>query len=520
MSDVSGVRTQAFSEEGLTGLSYTSAGYVEEEFLPNLMGRNAQRVYKEMRDNDAIIGSLLYCIDMVLRSVVWRTEENKDAKDPQGDASFLFQCMMDMAHTWPDFVSEVMSMLPFGWSWFETVYKKRSGPQDSDAPNAPSSSKYTDGKVGWRKFAIRGQESLERWVFDENGAVQAMVQRPPPTYEEHIIPIQKSLHFRTLVHKNNPEGRSIFRNAYRSWFFKQRIENIEGMGIERDLVGLPVACVDPEILKASASADDKALLAAIKMIVQNIKRDRNEGIVWPQVFDDQGHPLYELKLLASGGSRQFDLNATITRYNQHIAMTVLADFILLGHEVVGSFALSSDKTDLFAVALGTFLDSIGEVINRFAVPRLWILNGMDPSTCPKVVHGDISTPDLGVLGAYILALVQAGMPLFPDDQLENHLRQVAHLPEITGNEGVEMMPEIPEVSITSVNTATPKAMAPPTAPGGGNTPVAQTNQRGAAVAAAGVKQGVVAPPQSRPLPQQPNQPNGNGKASNGSSNRS
>lgn len=496
MSDISGVRTRAFAEEGASGLIYSNSGTIEEEFLPNLMGRNAMRVYKEMRDNDAICGSILFCVDMVLRSVQWRTEINKNAKDPEGEGSFLWECMMDMAHTWPDFVSEVMSMLPYGWSWFETVYKKRSGPNESEAPNAPASSKYDDGKVGWRKFAIRGQDSWERWQFDPNGAVNALIQRPAPDFTERVIPIQKSLLFRTTNYKNNPEGRSIFRNAYRSWFFKQRIENIEGMGIERDLVGLPVACVDPEILKVNASDDDKQLLAAIKMIVQNIKRDKNEGVIWPQVFDEQGHPLYELKLLAAGGARQFDLNGTITRYKQEIAMTVLADFILLGHEQVGSFALSSDKTDLFAVALGTYLDSIQEVINRFAVPRLWILNGMDPSNCPKVVHGDISTPDLGILGAYILALVQAGMPMFPDEQLENHLRQVAHLPEITGQPDAipEMIPGVVEMPINPQDTAKPKA-----------TPAGQGGPGAQAAAAKGLR----AQASRSPGPTQPS-PNGSG----------
>jgi hypothetical protein len=509
MSDVTGVRVNALDELGATGLVYSNAGTIEEEFLPNLMGRNAQRVYKEMRDNDAIIGALLFCIDMVLRSVQWRVEENKNATDPAGDATFLWENMQDMAHTWSGFVSEIMSMLPFGWSWFEQVYKKRSGPQDDDNPNAPASSKYSDGKIGWRKFGIRAQESLERWAFDPQGAVLAMVQRPAPTYEERIIPIQKSLLFRTTEHKNNPEGRSIFRNAYRSWFFKQKIENIEGMGIERDLVGLPVACVDPEILKPNASTDDKALLAAIRMIVQNIKRDKNEGVIWPQVFDDQGHPLYELKLLSSGGARQFDLNATITRYNQHIAMTVLADFILLGHEVVGSFALSSDKTDLFAVALGTYLDHIADVINRFAVPRLWILNGDDPSNCPKVVHGDISTPDLAVLGAYILALVQAGMPMFPDEQLENHLRQVAHLPELVGNDGMipEMIPGINEVIINPLDTSTPKAQAQQ-GPGGPGQGTAGQQSAAKGLAAAATRNNS----QSSNYPS----PNGSGISGNGS----
>ena len=72
--------------------------------------------------------------------------------------------------------------------------------------------------------------------------------------------MEKCLLFRTQTHKNNPEGRSILRNAYRSWYFKKRIEEIEGVGIERDLAGIPIAYVDPAIMSAGATADQQAML--------------------------------------------------------------------------------------------------------------------------------------------------------------------------------------------------------------------------------------------------------------------
>jgi hypothetical protein len=56
-----------------------------------------------------------------------------------------------------------------------------------------------------------------------------------------FIPIEKMLLFRTTVQRNNPEGRSMLRTAYRPWRNKKRIEEIEGVGIERDLAGLPMA---------------------------------------------------------------------------------------------------------------------------------------------------------------------------------------------------------------------------------------------------------------------------------------
>lgn len=46
----------------------------------------------------------------------------------------------------------------------------------------------------------------------------------------------------------------------------------------------------------------------------------------------------------------------------------MSDFLLLGHQQVGSFALSSDKTHLFSMALGAYLDIICEVFNSQGIP--------------------------------------------------------------------------------------------------------------------------------------------------------
>ena len=44
---------------GQTGLSH-SGGVINEEWLTKLSGDRAIKVYTEMRDNDAIVGSILY----------------------------------------------------------------------------------------------------------------------------------------------------------------------------------------------------------------------------------------------------------------------------------------------------------------------------------------------------------------------------------------------------------------------------------------------------------------------------
>jgi peptide/nickel transport system substrate-binding protein len=157
----------------------------------------------------------------------------------------------------------MLSMLIFGFSYHEIVYKYRKG----DSKDPTKKSKHNDGRIGWRKMPIRAQETLFRWEIDIDGGIQAMVQTDPSTGGTYIIPIEKSLLFRTSSQKNNPEGRSILRNAYRPWYFKRRIEEIEAIGIERDLAGLPVAYLPPEYLSSTASPEQVSVLNAIKEIV-------------------------------------------------------------------------------------------------------------------------------------------------------------------------------------------------------------------------------------------------------------
>ncbi len=54
-----------FLEIGSSGLR-RSGGYINEEFLSNLQGVKGFKVYREMHDNDPVIGAMLYAIDKVI----------------------------------------------------------------------------------------------------------------------------------------------------------------------------------------------------------------------------------------------------------------------------------------------------------------------------------------------------------------------------------------------------------------------------------------------------------------------
>ena len=411
-------------EIGRTGLE-RHGGEVYEEFLVELQGLRGVQIYEEMSKNDPVIAAILHAIEMLIRGITWSVEPGGYSDADLEAAEFLESCIQDMSYTWEDTLSEILSMLTFGWSYHEIVYKRRLG----DSRDPEKNSRFNDGRIGWRGLPIRGQNTLFNWVFKENGQIEAMVQQAAPDYMLRTIPFEKALLFRTTSQRNNPEGLSVLRGAYRPWYFKKHIETIEGIGIERDLAGLPVAWVPPELLSSSATAEDRAILAGIKRIVTNVRRDEQEGIVFPLLYDENGNKLYDFTLMSTGGTRQFNTDAIIARYDQRIAMTVLADFILLGHEKVGSFSLASSKTHLFSVALGAWVDSIVAIFNRVAIPRLFKLNDFRVDRLPKLATSDIEVPDLRELGEYIARLAGSGMELFPDDELENHLRTMASLPK-------------------------------------------------------------------------------------------
>ena len=224
-----------------------------------------------------------------------------------------------------------------------------------------------------------------------------------------------------------PTHNSVLRSSYRPWYFKKNIENIEGIGLERDLAGLPVLKAPPntDIWDANDTTMSALRLQA-QNVVSSIRRDEQEGVLLPDGW--------ELTLLSTGGRRQFDTNAVITRYDNRIATSILLDVILLGQDKVGSYALAGVKKGLFTASLEAYLDQISSVWDSFATPRLFKVNNFQGYTkLPQLKHGTVEQVDLETLGNYLQKLAGAGAPLFgndAEDKLMNYLLDSAGLPKI------------------------------------------------------------------------------------------
>lgn len=448
-----------FLDLGISGVArYGAVSRVFEEFLRELQGPQGMKLYREAINNDPIIGAILFAAQHLARRVPFRVDPadkpGADQREAQKVADRVSGAIFDdLETTWPDTLSEILSMIGFGWALMEVTWKRCQGgePPTMDASHLSPPpleevsgpvgqgtaverrfvpSKYNDGWLTWRSWSLRAQETLFMWEWDENSRAKVMQQMAPPDYKVRRIPLAKCLHFRTQVAKNNPEGVSILRNSMPSYLMKKNIQWIEGVGIERDLAGYPVfqlkepdptkRWVPPDIWN-SKDASAVAMLSQLKELARSVKRDDQEGMVLPWWID--------FKLVSAGGARrQFDTNQIITRYDQRIAMSVLADFILVGHDAVGSKALVQPKMSMFTTALGSLLDVVCAQINRFAFPELLRFNGVPEVLCPELTHGDVEDIPIVELGNYIGNLAKAGMPLFPDGDLEEYLREAARMP--------------------------------------------------------------------------------------------
>ena len=397
--------TNNMIELGYVGLSQWS-GRISEDFLREWQGKEGYKRANEMRLNSPTVNALLTAIKLSIRKAKWQLTSTEGDEDPRLE---LVQMALDnMSYSWNDHIAQVLTMLPFGYSLFEIVYERM------------------DGRILWRKFAQRSQDTIDRWDIDEKGGIQGCWQISRTNFQEVYLPIEKLLLYRTETEKNNPEGRSILRTAWIPYYYMKNIQMVEGIGIERDLAGLPVIRL-PEGADTSDSTSSDAGLA--KKMVRNIRRDEQEGIVLP--FG------WEVELLASGGSRQFDTSATIMRYKKDILMNSLAQFLALGLDSTGAFSLSKDMTDLFVMSVNALADIISETFSKFAIPRLLRLNGMDDQGI-SYMPTPAGDTDLTELGDFIQK-VAGYITWLPEDQLV--LREMLGLPETEIERIVEVQEE-------------------------------------------------------------------------------
>jgi hypothetical protein len=428
--------TEAKKILGVAGDNTYNGQIRADEFLPELRGKKAIRKYREMRDNDSTIGAVMYATEQVLRDVDLKVMPANDSAEAKEEAEFVKSVLDDMDHTLDDHIAESLSNLSYGFAWFEVIYKRRIGPTERSDKKR---SKYTDGRMGVRKIAIRAPWTISRFDVDQQtGDVKGIYQDGSGYNNSNYIPTRKSLYYRTTTINGDPAGRSILRNAYTSYEYVNNLQSIEAIAVERELAGIPVARIPAEYLSGDATAAQSGFVNNLQSILRDVKFNEQGYIILPSDTypDKDGAPtnqkLVDVELMSSSGSRNIDIDPIVRRYQHDIARSVLSEFLMLGGGNTGSYALSKSKTDLFLRALD--IQAIVDVLNKQLVERLWELNGLNYDLMPTIVAGDVAPHDLREIAAFLRNLNGADINVSDHPEVIQDLMDIAELryePDVT-----------------------------------------------------------------------------------------
>ena len=424
------VSEMSFDVVGTTGLK-RSGGYVHEEFLNRLKGSRGVEFFREFTDNNPQAGAVRFVVEALIRQAEWNAaiaEKPDDLYEAERAQELLKTSMNDMDHTWQDFIVELLSALRFGFSYFNVVYKIRRGP---DNELAELRSEYDDGAFGWRMIQNRSQDSLERWEFDKTGKLLGMWQMDGWTGKRAFIDINQAVHFRIDRFKDNPEGRSMYRNAAISYMRLKALDDIEAIGSEREMTGVAHMQVPASVLNPRASANDAEIRRSIERSLGAFKRNERDFLITPSETTSEGKPSgYKFTLVSGAGSRTFDITKVKDSHKADILLSCLSQFLMLGLQSgnqVGSHAQAISATGLLSTALTSWLDMIVDTVNKQLVAPLMRYNNIKRQNWPRITHGDVQAPTLAELGAFLQTLFTTGL-LNPTEQVREHAYKAAKIP--------------------------------------------------------------------------------------------
>ena len=424
-------KTRSKVEIGYSGAQTRFGQIRSDEFIQELKGQRGIKKYREMRDNDATIGAVMYATEQILRDVP-RIVEPSDKKNEKAVemAEWLETVFDDMEHSLDDHISEALSSLTYGFALFEPVYKIRGGPKFVDVKRK---SKYTDGYYGLRKLASRAQWTITDFKVDPKSGDILGVNQQESLNGTNFIPRDKLVHYRTTTVNNDPSGRSILRNAFKSYVFLNTMQTTEGIAVERELNGIPIIRIPSDYMAEDAPEEHVAIRQMAERIGRDLKFNEQGSIVLPSdvwVVEDKAttHRLVDVELIASKGTRNISIDPIIRRYQHDIARSVMAEFLMLGSSTTGSYALSKTKTDIFLRSVESYINTIYDVLNAQIVRPLWELNGFDIELMPTLKAGDVAPHDLDALSSFLRNLNGADINLTEQLDIIDALLTNAELP--------------------------------------------------------------------------------------------
>lgn len=330
----------------------SSRGGLVRDVVPSLGNRaQAFSVYDEMSNGDAAVDVSLRAAKMPVMGAEYFVEPSDDTPEAHDIAEFVqFNLLEGSNSPFLNVLEDILRMYEFGFSVLEKVYEEREW---SPRRTGANRRKYTM----LRKLSPRPTPTIKEIQYDDNGGpmgvTQSAVQADGKPVDKDIA-IEKLIIFTHNRKGGNLEGKSLLRTAYRPWYFKSNLYNIDGIQKERHGMGFPVIELPP-------GYKDSDKTAALEL-VRNIRTNEHGGAVLP--------PKWILKFLELPG-QPVDVMRSIEHHNGTIMLNTMTQFLLLGLEGTGGGrATSGSHQDMFNKSLRYVANQVCDAINLYCVPYL------------------------------------------------------------------------------------------------------------------------------------------------------
>lgn len=412
-----GRRNITETEVGNTGLNLRGVrGKVEENISKLWKGKNKKDFISEMRLNDPYVNAWINAKNAIALKPDWviqprNPEDNKSKEYADLISNMLFN---DMATTFNSFVLNSITMAEYGFAISEIVLKKRQGKTD----NPMTTSLYNDGLFGVAKLSPRWQNSITKWDIDNNGNIENVYQRSDDFgTTDTKMPYKKILHFVMNGYNGNPEGESVLRGTFASYYNKKNIERIQRETFERGFTGILDIQVPPRYMsKKYNTPEGVEMMRVIDAFLRNVKQGKEAGIIRPASKD------FNIELIQGKTGTGLDPDKMIDRYNTEIVMCLLSDSFMGKSKVYQGASGEQTKTKIYKSFIGIILDEIKEQINKKLIPLLFNINNLDTEYMPYLDYGNLDDLDLQAVSWFIQSVAKNCGPLMtPTYELNNFL---------------------------------------------------------------------------------------------------
>ena len=413
-----------YGATGYTGL-VTLGGRIWDECSDEIRWPRAFHTYKKMALSSAVSPALEYVEGRV-------TEANWVVRIPKGyeeqlkdKAEYLRQVMHDMDHSWNTMIKNAITFNRYGFSVLEIVMRFR---------NKKYGSKYDDGLVGLEGLQPRGQGTIDKWYWFDNGRkIGGLYQRAITPTDDNIsdgwnaivtlatqqvrlqkIPRKKFLLFRHNPENDSPTGTSPLASVWACWKLLEAFQESEIIGTAQDNNAFKILYLPPEYLVEDADEDRKASFQMYQKMMERAHQAKQSGFILPMLLDQDGNKMFDFEIKNISGTKSYDVEKIIERLTREIQVGLFADVLSMGGSG-GSYSLAESKMTLIDMAVKSRLNEIKDQLNHQLVKTLFEQNGW--SLDEGYPYFDYELPNSETLddkGKFIQRVAATGMmPLTP-----------------------------------------------------------------------------------------------------------